>query len=351
MPNSRSARAFALTLREMQESRNSLVWTPVGIAVGLVLIMLLSVLLANRMSVLGGTMLHVLLEEESASETKITINIDREDGEKNTSYTVERSESPVDEEEWDFSKEWDFEPGNGEELQDKIQEKLDGQIENLNPVLNMVYNFMILVLFIVSTTYLLASLYNDRKDRSILFWRSMPVSEWEEVLSKLGVALVVVPVIFIAISLVIQVAYILIAMLLVWRMDMDPFELVIGNIEFGSLLFNQIAGWMLTAVLITPIYAWLMLASAAAKRSPFMLAIAPIIALVVVEKVFLGTEFFADAVDNHLPHITDGGDSLGFFIYGPEWSAINYLSVLWGLVFAAVALTGAVYLRRYRFEI
>jgi ABC-2 type transport system permease protein len=351
MSSLRTNRMFTLARREMQESRNSLLWTPIGIAAALMVVMLLSVLLADRLSFFGGSLLHVILEDEAASGTNIVINIDSDGENDSATYTIEKNETPADPQDWDFSQEWNFEPGNGEEMQDKLQEELDERVGNLNPLLNMVHNLMLLVLFIVSVTYLLASLYNDRKDRSILFWRSMPVSEWEEVLSKLGVALVVAPAIFIVASLLIQVSYTLIAMLLAWRMNMDPFELILGNIEFGTLIFNQLAGWVYTAAWIAPLYAWLLLASAAAKRSPFFLAVAPIFALGVAEKVFLGSEHFGNALDDHIPHFSDEGSSLGFYLYGPDWAAVDYTSLLLGLVFTAVAITGAVYLRRYRFEL
>ena len=71
MPNTKSSRMFTLVRREMQESRNSLIWTPVVIAAGLALIMLVSVLLANRIGV-GDTMLQVLLDEESAGSMDTT---------------------------------------------------------------------------------------------------------------------------------------------------------------------------------------------------------------------------------------------------------------------------------------
>ena len=351
MSDSRSVRMFTLARREMQECRNSLLWAPLGIAIGLVVIMLLSVLLANRVSLVGDTLLQVLLHEESANGMNINIQIDETDGQKSSSYTIQKRDSGAQSEDWDFSKDWEFEPKTGPELQVEIQEELDSKIENLNPILNMVHNFFLLVLFLVSINYLLATLYNDRKDQSILFWRSMPVSEWEEVLSKFAIAMIVAPAIFIAASLLIQVAYILIAMLWVWRSDMDPFGLVLGNIEFLPLVFNQIAGWLLTALWLAPIYAWLLLASAAAKRSPFFFAVAPVIAVVLIERIFVGSKFVATAIGNHMPHLNDAGDALGFYIYGPDWAAVNYLGMFIGLVFAAVALTGAVYLRRYRFEI
>ncbi|MEH6568576.1 MAG: hypothetical protein V7709_05845, partial [Halioglobus sp.] len=301
MSDSRSVRMFTLARREMQECRNSLLWAPLGIAVALVVIMLLSVLLANRVSLVGDTLLQVLLHEESANGMNINIQIDETDGQRSSSYTIKKGDSGAPSEDWDFSKDWEFEPKTGPELQVEIQEELDSKIENLNPVLNMVHNFFLLVLFMVSIHYLLATLYNDRKDQSILFWRSMPVSEWEEVLSKFAIAMIVAPAIFIAVSLLIQVAYILMAMLWVWRSDMDPFSLVLGNIEFLPLVFNQIAGWLLTALWLAPIYAWLLLASAAAKRSPFFFAVAPAIALVLVERIFVGSKFVATAIGHHMP--------------------------------------------------
>jgi ABC-2 type transport system permease protein len=179
----------------------------------------------------------------------------------------------------------------------------------------------------------------------------MPVSEWEEVLSKLGVALVVAPLIYIAASILTQLVYILLAMLMVYRMDMNASQLILGHIEFGSLFFNQISGWILSALWVAPLYAWLLLASAAAKRSPFMLAFAPVIGLIAVEEIFLGTEYMVGIISPHLPHYIDDGDSVGFYLNGPDWSSINYFDLLGGLAFTVVALWGAVYLRRYRFEI
>jgi hypothetical protein len=45
------------------------------------------------------------------------------------------------------------------------------------------------------------------------------------------------------------------------------------------------------------------------------------------------------------------GESVAFYLYGPDWSAVDYYSLIGGLIFAAAALWGAVYQRRYRFEI
>ena len=138
----------------------------------------------------------------------------------------------------------------------------------------------------------------------------MPVSEWEEVGIKLGVALFVVPAIFIGISLLGQVLVVLLAMLTVWRMELDPFTLVLANVDFVKLVIDQVGGWLLSALWIAPVYCWLLLASAGARRSPFMLAVAPVIGLVVLERVFIGTSHVTSAIGSHLPHYSEDGTSV-----------------------------------------
>jgi ABC-2 type transport system permease protein len=345
MAEAPSKKLFTLVQRELQEYKNSLCWTPVVIACLLTLVMLGSVLLANRISVMGDAVLQVILQEQSASGMNITIHIDSDDDTGDTlEYTVEEEMGDTDD--WDFDREWTFSPRGSPDLADELDEKL----ESLNPLLNVVHILLLLVLIFVTANYLLGALYTDRKDRSILFWRSMPVSEWEEVLSKFAVALLVAPTIYIAVSVLTQFVVVLLSMLLVWRMDMDPYQLVLGNIDFGRLLFDQVGGWILTALLIAPACAWLLLASAAARRSPFMLAVGPVIGLVVVEKIFLGSGYIAGAVSRHIPGVVENA-AVGFYVNGPDWSAVSGISIVSGLIFCAALLWFTVLLRKYRWEI
>jgi ABC-2 type transport system permease protein len=367
MAEHQSTRWYTLLQREIREYRTSMVMTPLVTAILLALVMGLSVLFVNRISIVGEAVVNALVEEGSPS-MDITVRIDKDRGEAveyriekeateqvdgSVAYTIETQKDVV-ESEWNFSRDWTFTPSQQKDRDDT--EGHDG-IENFNPVLNALHALLLLILFIVSANYLLGTLYDDRKDRSILFWRSMPVSEWEAVLSKFFLALLVAPAIFIAISIVLQIVYVLLSMLLVWRMDLDPFATILERVEFGDLLFGQIGGWLLTALLIAPTYAYLLLASAFAKRSPFLTAIAPVIGLLVVEQLFFGTSIIDTAIGNHMPHfIADGAshsthDAVGFYIFGPNWSAVDPLSVAGGLAFTVLALTGAVWLRRHRWEI
>jgi len=345
-----SPRLATLVRRELQEYRNSLLGTPVLIALTFTLVMLLSVLLANRISAMGDAALEVIMAEHGTSKYSISIQADDEEGTGPTaSYRIERQEGVVDEKEWDFSRGWEFQTKPGVKAPG-APAKEEAEENGLNPVLHMVHNVMLMALFLVSINYLLGCLYTDRRDRSILFWKSMPVSERQEVLSKFGVAMLVVPAVFIAVSLLTQVVSSLMAMLLVWRMDKDPFELVLGNIQFGSLVFQQLSGWLLTALWLAPAYAWLMLASAAARRSPFMFAVAPVIGLGLLERIVLGTDLVGRAVSAHLPHANDES-TVGFYMSAPDWANQDLASLGAGLVFTVAALWLASYLRRTRFEI
>src|SRR5690625_2852310 len=54
----------------------------------------------------------------------------------------------------------------------------------------------VLILLLTIPFYLLSCLYTDRRDQSILFWKSLPVSETRSVLTKLGTAVFLAPAIY-----------------------------------------------------------------------------------------------------------------------------------------------------------
>src|SRR3954454_7810512 len=62
---------------------------------------------------------------------------------------------------------------------------------------------------LVAIFYCLDALYGERRDRSVLFWKSMPVSDWTAVLSKMAVPLVILPVVTFAITIATQLIVLL----------------------------------------------------------------------------------------------------------------------------------------------
>lgn len=224
---------------------------------------------------------------------------------------------------------------------------------------------MDMVLGIVAFFYALDSLYSDRRDRSVLFWKSLPLSDLETVLSKFAVAAVLIPLVALAASLVAQIvvaaggsARLALAGLpggLMW----EP-EAMFGGFGVAFL-------WCVTAILwYAPIVAYLMLASAWAPRGPFLWAVLPPVGLWVGEQVVVGTEYVGDFVSDRLFGLyrllgarseeelaASGGElakisqvdlvgSLREFYAAPE---------LWlGVLAAALLLAGAMWVRRYRDE-
>jgi ABC-2 type transport system permease protein len=152
-------------------------------------------------------------------------------------------------------------------------------------IFGMISVFMTVVVFF----YLIDCLYTERKDRSILFWKSLPVSDTDVVLSKLAVAVIVVPLGVIVLTALLQcLLYVIVWM----RLHGSVIGEVMPDWSFGAWLRSQAItlGVTLGGVLwYAPIAAYLLLLSTWAKNKVFLWAVLPPIALPVLEKVFLGT--------------------------------------------------------------
>ncbi|MGH8135453.1 MAG: ABC-2 transporter permease [Steroidobacteraceae bacterium] len=170
-------------------------------------------------------------------------------------------------------------------------------------LLLVVYAGLALVVYwvmgIIAFFYSLDSLYADRRDRSVLFWKSLPLSDAETVLSKFSVAVVVIPLVAILGALLAQLivasggaARLEIAGIpggIMWQ----P-EALLGGAAVAAL-------WCVTASLwYAPIVAYLMLASAWAPKGPFLWAVLPPVALKVLELVLLRTRHVGDFISDRL---------------------------------------------------
>ncbi len=209
---------------------------------------------------------------------------------------------------------------------------------------------LIFTAFIVGVFYCLDALHGERRERSILFWKSLPVSDLTTVLSKVSVPLVVLPVVSFAIIVVTQFI-----MLLISTAALLPSGLA-GTTWANFNLFRQslvlLYGLVAIALWHAPIYGWALLVSGWVRRATFLWAILPLLAIGFFEKITFNTSHFASMLKDRV---------MGF---APEAFAFNahtidavtltpgrYLSTpgLWlGLFFAAAFIVAAVRLRRYR---
>jgi ABC-2 type transport system permease protein len=159
----------------------------------------------------------------------------------------------------------------------------------LDGMIVIVVTFFV-VMAIYSTWYLLDCLYADRKDRSILFWKSMPISDSVTVASKLGIALILIPLCYFAFA---DLTTLLMAFIISVRAGAS----IGSSLWRGDLWLEIQALWVYlivtTAIWYLPVAGWLLLVSAWAKRAVILWSILPPLALVLAERVFLGTHVIA----------------------------------------------------------
>ncbi len=121
--------------------------------------------------------------------------------------------------------------------------------------------------------YCLGSLYDERKDRSILFWKSLPVSDRDTVISKSLTALFVGPLIAIAFALVLSLLVLFSLMVLAAFHGLNLFGLVLGDKNF-YLVILQILSFIPVYVLwALPTVGYLLFVSSWAKTKPFLWAV------------------------------------------------------------------------------
>ena len=216
---------------------------------------------------------------------------------------------------------------------------------------------VLLTMLLIGLFYSLGTLFNERRDRTILFWKSLPVSDLTTVLSKASIPLVVLPAIAFGVIFVLQMIMLLIgtAALLVAGQDAGPLWMQVASVPSWIVLGYSL---LVLSLWHAPVYGWLLLVSGWAKRAPFLWALLPPLALCLLEKFALNTshifEMLMDrfggftrayahgAFTDGSPAETDpfkGIDPMGFFSSQGLWL---------GLAATAALLAAAVWLRRRR---
>jgi len=227
-----------------------------------------------------------------------------------------------------------------------------------------------LVLAFVVFFYLLGSLYDDRKDRSILWWKSLPASDTLTLASKLLSAMFVVPLLFFVVYVATMLVVNLIGAIVVLALGQNPWTLFLGLANPLKPLGLLLASYLAMAIWALPLYGWLMFVSAVSPRIPLLFALVPpaVFAVLQIWIDFLRTftlktnlggliwNWFANS-----PLIISGGEhnnSIGAALGVPITDDFDHAvtignmldrlfskDMLMGLVVAAVFLAAALWLR------
>jgi ABC-2 type transport system permease protein len=222
-------------------------------------------------------------------------------------------------------------------------------------------------LAILTTFYTLDCLYAERKDKSILFWRSLPVTDAETVVSKLLTAVVVLPLFTVAAIIVTHLVNLLITSVWVMLQGGDAGHLIWGSVPLFDNWAAALIVTIASAVWMSPLIGWFLFVSAFTKRAPLLMAFMPLIIIPIMEWIFFRSKIFASAVfgrgemiplfremdierffDEERMKVSEEMVSLlshieiGRFLVSP--------SVWAGIAVCGLFATAAIYVRRYRDE-
>ena len=235
----------------------------------------------------------------------------------------------------------------------------------------LVGNSMIFVIamWFLTIFYCLDALYAERRDKSILFWRSLPITDAETVISRLLVVFVAIP---LATFAAIIVAHLLSLIILsIWALTegASPGRMIWGAVplfDTWAAILSLLLGLMIWQA---PLFGWFLLVSAWAKRGPLLRAVLPIAMLPILEYIvfrswnlgeailyrlrmdaiplFDGMKRMSHSIDEHelKSMLTENLSLVAWLDYGAFFSS---LQVWLGVIVCGVFVSGAVYLRRYR---
>jgi len=206
----------------------------------------------------------------------------------------------------------------------------------------------ILTAFIVGLFYCLDALHGERRERSILFWKSLPVSDLTTVVSKATIPLAILPLVSFVIIVVTQLIMLLISTVVLLPSGLAATTWTNFNILRQSLVL--LYGLIAIALWHAPIYGWALLISGWVRRATFLWAVLPLLAIGFFEKITFNTSYFASMMKDRL--LGFAPEAFAFTPHAvPQLTPGKYLSSLglWiGLIFAAAFVAAAVRLRRYR---
>lgn len=260
---------------------------------------------------------------------------------------------------------------NAQHFSEGMQSFGDMSSTQLRKLLTGLYGVIALMIAIASTVtamfYLLDALQGERRDRSVLFWKSLPVSDMTAVLTKLFTAMTVAPAIAFAVIIATQLVVLVLCSIVVLFAGANPASLWTNLPIFFQVTIVVIYSFIVISLWFAPVYGWLLLVSSWAKRSTFLWAVLPPVAMIVFERLAFGTRYFANMLSYRLG---DGMESAfvngerGQRDVGAEFAARaeahdllatldpgGYLAnpYLWvGLAVAAGLVAAAIWMRRYR---
>ena len=198
---------------------------------------------------------------------------------------------------------------------------------------------LITTLWFVVFFYLQGALYEDRKDRSILFWKSLPVSDGLTVVSKLLTALIVVPVIYVVFIVLSQFAFLLIASVVALSNSVDVWATLWEPAHLITRWISMLAFFLFTALWCLPFYTWILFVSSWVKSVPLAWIVGIPLALIALEAMlFSRSDYIRQFFAHHTVSFAELRRGFGGFSPNDIFSIDMFLALGLGIVFIALTV-------------
>ncbi|MFT2089734.1 hypothetical protein [Paraglaciecola sp. 2405UD69-4] len=209
----------------------------------------------------------------------------------------------------------------------------------------------ILIGLILQLYYFTTCLFDERRDQSIYFWRSLPVSDAQSILIKLLTGALVVPAVFMLAATAVVLVYLFLAFIgsgiLDIRYDISLWGLW-GSADIVSSLASIWLNLLFYALWMFPLFSWLMLASMFANKAPFLWAVLPVAMLLVLETYIMDyanieSRFLREALWDYfalakqlIPDSMQDINSSKEVLLAALWSKISIVGTLLGVGFISL---------------
>ncbi|MES2048440.1 MAG: hypothetical protein V4447_08570 [Pseudomonadota bacterium] len=224
--------------------------------------------------------------------------------------------------------------------------------------------------------YCLGAMFEERRDRSILFWKSLPVSDAMTVLSKVAVALLVAPLISLGVGIVTSFVMLMFICVVMAFQGINFLGALFSNGDFYLTPLRLIAMWPVYILWAIPTVGWLLMVSAWARSKVFLWAVGmPLLGLVILKMAdfvfklnldmdWISHNIMARVLGGLFPGIWAGYESgaKGVMINQPQhgadmgsmlsnaWMSLADVGVWGGVVAGVLMIFVAIKLRRWRDE-
>lgn len=213
-------------------------------------------------------------------------------------------------------------------------------------IITSIVMFSPILLWIVAgftmTFTALSSLHDERKDGSILFWKSMPVSDTQEVLIKLATITLLIPLVIVPFAIIIELFMVLLLTIIAIGTDINAWDMIYSNISLPVLLIGNIVPQLITVLWILPIITWFMLVSSFSRRPPFLIAFAAPALTIATEEIFFDGSLLLKAMVSLFSNMGQNQGMGSYFATTSFTEPALYI----GLALAAAMTAGSIYFRK-----